>query len=163
MRTITYFQWNVQFYEWTDGVAMVSHLNPVVANFYVEKFEQILLRSAQMKQVSLSRWYVRYLAAWKNELSEFLVRLNSIHCFHRRIQLTRLKRKEGRRPTAALLRCTGNDRLKKSWATKYVTDRCLRSNNHPKQERAVKNNLWAAVSQTRVTTHWRHFTFGSWN
>ena len=39
--TTTYFKWNAEIYEQTDGVAMGSPLSPTIANFYMEKFEMV--------------------------------------------------------------------------------------------------------------------------
>jgi len=36
-------------YEQTDGVAMGSPLSPVIANFFLERFEQCVLESARLK------------------------------------------------------------------------------------------------------------------
>ncbi|XP_060519160.1 uncharacterized protein LOC132697634 [Cylas formicarius] len=47
--TTTYFQWNKEFYEQVDGVDMGSPLSPVIANFFMEKFEQQALNTAQKK------------------------------------------------------------------------------------------------------------------
>jgi hypothetical protein len=38
--TFTYFCYDGQFYEQTDGVAMGSPLSPVIANFFMEDFEE---------------------------------------------------------------------------------------------------------------------------
>jgi hypothetical protein len=43
----TYFLFNGSFYEQKDGVAMGSPLAPVVANFYMEHFEQQAISSAK--------------------------------------------------------------------------------------------------------------------
>ncbi|XP_054721210.1 uncharacterized protein LOC129230991 [Uloborus diversus] len=47
--TTTYLKWNTKFYEQRDGVAMGNPLSPVVANFYMEFFEQKALASATKK------------------------------------------------------------------------------------------------------------------
>lgn len=36
----TYFQWDGDYYEQTDGVAMGNPLSPVISNFLMEKFEK---------------------------------------------------------------------------------------------------------------------------
>jgi len=38
--TSTYFCFNCQYFEETDGVAMGSPLSPVIANFFMEDFEE---------------------------------------------------------------------------------------------------------------------------
>lgn len=42
----TYFLYNGKFYEQTDSVAMGSPLSLVIADFYMEAFEQLALQSA---------------------------------------------------------------------------------------------------------------------
>ena len=39
--TMMYFQCNSGFYKMIDGVAMGSHLRPMVAKLYMEKFEEL--------------------------------------------------------------------------------------------------------------------------
>ena len=45
--TSTYFQWNQNFYEQKEGVAMGSPLSPAIANYYMEKFEDKALQTAE--------------------------------------------------------------------------------------------------------------------
>jgi len=47
--TSTYFCVDSQFYEQTEGVAMVSPLTPVIANFYMEDFETKAIERATHK------------------------------------------------------------------------------------------------------------------
>jgi hypothetical protein len=47
--TSTYFCFDGQFYEQTDGVAMGSPLSPVIANFYMEDFEKTAIEQATHK------------------------------------------------------------------------------------------------------------------
>jgi hypothetical protein len=80
--TTTYFLYNGSFYDQKDGAAMGSPLAPVVANFYMEHFEEQAMSSATRKP---TRWY-RYVddtfVVWphgKTELHGFLQHLNNIH------------------------------------------------------------------------------------
>ena len=52
--TSTYFCFDGQFYEQTDGVAMGSPLSPVIANFYMEDFETKAIEKATHKPAC---WY----------------------------------------------------------------------------------------------------------
>ena len=45
----TYFSYNVVFYEQTKGAAMGSLVTAVVANFHMEFFEELALRSAPVR------------------------------------------------------------------------------------------------------------------
>jgi hypothetical protein len=82
MLTTTYFHLDGSFYHQINGVAVGSPLTPVVANCYVEHFEQQAVSSAIKKPA----WWFRFVddtfVVWphgKDELQEFLRHLNSIH------------------------------------------------------------------------------------
>ncbi|XP_054709735.1 uncharacterized protein LOC129219380 [Uloborus diversus] len=80
--TTTYFQWNTKFYEQRDGVAMGNPLSPVIANFYMEFFEQKALASATKKPEVWFRYVDDTFAVWSHgeeELQLFLQHLNRIH------------------------------------------------------------------------------------
>ena len=47
--TTTYFQFGGDFYEKVEGVAMGSPLSPVVANIYMQDFEQGAVTTAPLK------------------------------------------------------------------------------------------------------------------
>ena len=47
--TTTYFQFGGDFYEKVEGVAMGSPLSPVVANIYMQDFEQRAMTTATLK------------------------------------------------------------------------------------------------------------------
>ena len=53
---ITYFQYRGELWEQAEGAAMGSPLSPVVANLYMEHFEQIVLTNA----IDRPRLWVRY-------------------------------------------------------------------------------------------------------
>lgn len=80
--TTTYFAWDSKFYEQTEGVAMGSPLSPVVANFFMEKFEQQALRNAPNKPKVWFRYVDDTFVIWSHgpeKLQEFLQHINSIH------------------------------------------------------------------------------------
>ena len=54
--TSTYFCFNGQFYEQTDGVAMGSPLSPVIANFFMEDFEKRAIEQATHNPVCWFRY-----------------------------------------------------------------------------------------------------------
>jgi retron-type reverse transcriptase len=65
--TSTYFCFDGQFYEQTDGVAMGSPLSPVIANFFVEYYEKKEVEQATHKPVCCFRYVddnFRHLAPW---------------------------------------------------------------------------------------------------
>ncbi|XP_060534544.1 uncharacterized protein LOC132706961 [Cylas formicarius] len=94
--TTTYFQWNKEFYEQVDGVAMGSPLSPVIANFFMEKFEQQALNTAQKKPKCWFRYVDDTFVIWSHgekELQIFLAHLKSIN---NKIKFTMETEKDGR-------------------------------------------------------------------
>ena len=75
----TYFSYNGEFYEQTGGVAMGSLVSAVVANLYMEFFEELALRSAPVRP-RLWKRYVddTYCIAKRNTVEGLLNHLNSI-------------------------------------------------------------------------------------
>jgi hypothetical protein len=86
--TFSFFSFNGQFYEQTDGVAMGSPPSPVIANYFMEYFEKIALEAVTHKSLC---WF-RYVddnsssgrmdpASWLNSLitlTEFMRTSNSL-------------------------------------------------------------------------------------
>ena len=56
----TYFSFQCQFYEQVEGAAMGSPVSPIVANLYMEYFEQKALSTAPTPQVlgQVCRWHL---------------------------------------------------------------------------------------------------------
>jgi hypothetical protein len=76
----TFFSFQGELYEQTCSVAMGSPLSPIVANLFMENFEQKSLSSAQKQP----NWWVRYvddtnviLEHEEEELMKFVEHLNS--------------------------------------------------------------------------------------
>jgi retron-type reverse transcriptase len=86
--TTSYFSFNGQFYEQIDGVAMGPPLSLVIANFYMEDFEERTLDLAPHKPLCWFRYVDDTFVIWPHgpdRLGDFLNHLNSIH---QRIQFT---------------------------------------------------------------------------
>jgi hypothetical protein len=80
--TTTYFMYDGAFYDKNDGVAMGSPLAPVIANYYMEHFEQQALSRAPRIPTQWYRYVDDTFVVWphgEEELREFLDQLNSIH------------------------------------------------------------------------------------
>jgi retron-type reverse transcriptase len=80
--TTSYFSLNGQFYEQIDGVAMGSPLSSVIANFYMEDFEERVHDSAPHKPICWFCYMDDTFVIWPhvlNKLKDFLNHLNSIH------------------------------------------------------------------------------------
>jgi hypothetical protein len=80
--TSTYFCYDGQFYEQTDGVAMGSPLSPVIANFFMEDFERRAIEQATHKPICWYRYVDDTFAIWphgRERLTDFLDHLNGVH------------------------------------------------------------------------------------
>jgi hypothetical protein len=84
--TSTYFCFDGQFYEQTDGVAIASQLSPVIVNFFMEDFEKKPIEQAANKPICWFRYVDDTFVIWphgQEKLTEFLQHLivlhNSIH------------------------------------------------------------------------------------
>lgn len=78
--TSGYMLWNDQFYKQVDGVAMGSPVSPVVADIFMEDFEEIALQTAPI----IPRFYKRYVDDTftilpKDKVTLFLNHLNAIN------------------------------------------------------------------------------------
>jgi hypothetical protein len=91
--TSTYFCFDGQFYEQTDGVAMGSPLSPVIANFFMEDHEKKPTEQTTHKPVRWFRYVDDTFVIWphgQEKLTEFLNHLNGLH---NKIQFTMEKRR----------------------------------------------------------------------
>jgi hypothetical protein len=80
--TSTYFCFNGQFYEQTDGVAMGSPLSLVIANFFMEDFENKATEQVTHKPVCWFRYVDDPFVIWphgQEKLTEFFNHLNGLH------------------------------------------------------------------------------------
>jgi hypothetical protein len=63
-KTSSFFRFNGQFYEQTDGVAMGSPLSPVIADFFMEHFEETVLDGAIHKPLCWFRYVDDTFVIW---------------------------------------------------------------------------------------------------
>ena len=80
--TSTYFCFDGQYFEQTDGVAMGSPLSPVIANFFMEDFKEKALNQATLKPTCWYRYVDDTFVIWphgKDNLTEFLEHLSGLH------------------------------------------------------------------------------------
>jgi len=80
--TSTYFYFNGQYYEQTDGVAMGSLFSLVIANFYMEDFENRALQLATYRPTCWYRYVDDTFVIWLHgldRLREFLQHINGLH------------------------------------------------------------------------------------
>ena len=78
----TYFQYGNEFFEQRDGAAMGSPLSPVVANIFMEEFENEALQEAGSKPRLWLRYVDDTFVIWsqgRDQLEDFLSFLNGRH------------------------------------------------------------------------------------
>ena len=96
--TSTYFCFDGQYFERTDGVAMGSPLSPVIANFFMQDFEEKALNQATLKPTCWYRYVDDTFVIWphgKENLTDFLEHLNGVH---KNIQFTMEIEEDGHLP-----------------------------------------------------------------
>jgi hypothetical protein len=120
----TYFQFEDQFYEQVDGAALGSPLSPIIANLYMEGFENKALATATSLPTILIRYVDNTFVLWPHgtqQLEEFHTHLNKQHP---QIQFTReevnsnqisfldvlVKREDGAYKTTVYRKSTHTDR-----------------------------------------------------
>ena len=80
--TSTYFQFQGEFFEQTSGAAMGSPISPIIADIFMEHFENIILKSAPLKPSTWFRYVDDTFVIWshgKETLPPFLAFLNAQH------------------------------------------------------------------------------------
>ena len=138
--TTNYFLWDGEFYEQVDGVAMGSPLSPVVANFFMERFENHVLDTAPFKPKVWYRYVDDTFVVWSHgdeELDRFLQYINKQN---KNIQFTLEKESQGKLPFLDVLVIRKGHQLEHTVYRKPThTDRYLNkySNHHPCQKRGI--------------------------
>ena len=143
--TSTYFSFDGEYYEQTEGVAMGSPLSPAVANFYMENFEKQALNSAPLQPKCYFRYVDDTFLIWPHgtdALDLFFAHMNSQHP---NIKFTMEKEKNGQLPFLdILIRKKEDGSLGHSIYRKAThTDLYLnnQSHHHPSQKEAVLSTL----------------------
>jgi hypothetical protein len=96
--TSTYFCFDGQYYEQTDGVAMGSPLSPVIAKFFMEDIEKKAVEQSTHKPTCWYRYVDDTLVIWPHghdKITEFLNHLNGLH---KKIQFNMETEKDGHLP-----------------------------------------------------------------
>jgi len=98
--TSTYFGFDGQFYEQTDGVAMASPHSPLIAIFFMEDFENKSIEQATCKPVC---WF-RYILVddtfiiWPHGQEKLREILNRVNGLHKKIEFTLEKEEKDHLP-----------------------------------------------------------------
>ena len=142
--TTSYFLWDQEFYEQTDGVAMGSPLSPMVANFFMERFEQAVLETASRKPKVWYRYVDDTFVVWNHGEEELEIFLQHLNSQNENIQFTMEKEHDGELSFLDVLVIREGSRLgHKVYRKPTHTDRYLHknSNHHPCQKRGVIKSL----------------------
>jgi hypothetical protein len=133
--TSSYFRIAGQFYEQIDGMAMGSPLSSVIANFYMEVFEEMALDRAPHKPLCWFRYVDDTFVIWPHgpdRLRDFLDHLNTVH---QSIQFTMETERDGHLPFLALRRCNTHRICRDGGSTSRVdmgnTTSATTSEHHP--------------------------------
>jgi hypothetical protein len=86
--TSTYFSFDNEFYEQTDGVAMGSPLSPVIANFFMQDFEKHALETATHKPTYWYRYVDDTFIIWPHGKDMQMELLEHINKQHNKIKFT---------------------------------------------------------------------------
>jgi hypothetical protein len=145
VRTSSFFRFDGQFYEQIDGVAMGSPISPVIADFFMEQFEETALEGAKLSPLCRFRYVDDGFAIWPHgsgKLSEFLDHLNSVH---ENIQFTMETERDGHLPFLDIdIYRKPDDSLGHKYYSKPThTNLYLNSNSdhHPSNKQAVLTSL----------------------
>lgn len=143
--TSTYFQFQGEFYEQTSGAAMGSPISPIIANIFMEHFENETLRKARFKPSTWFRYVDDTFVIWPHgpdRLTDFLTFLNSQHP---NIKFTMEVERDRKIPFLDVLiqRKDDNSLGYKVYRKPTHTDRYLHasSHHHPAQKNSVVSSL----------------------
>jgi hypothetical protein len=143
--TSTYFQFQGEFYEQTSGAAMGSPISPIIANIFMEHFENEVLKNAPLKPSTWFRYVDDTFVIWshgRETLPQFLDFLNSQH---RNIQFTMEIEQNNQLPFLDVLVKKNEDGTlgHRVYRKPTHTDRYLHatSHHHPTQKNSVISSL----------------------
>ncbi|XP_047999702.1 uncharacterized protein LOC125236815, partial [Leguminivora glycinivorella] len=160
--TSGYLLWNGEFYLQVDGVAMRSPVSPVVADIFMEDFEERALSLAAVQPKIFKRYADdTFTILPKSNVSTFLDHLNSIHS---KIQFTMELEKDCSLPflDVLILRNPDNSLGRTVYRKPTHTDRYLngKSHHHPSQLATVGKSLFQRAQRIcddqHLTAELRH-------
>ena len=138
--TSTYFMWNDEYYEQTDGAAMGNPLSPIVANIYMEYFEEMALQTTMVKPKMWLRYVDDTFVIWNGNMDELSVFHQHLNSLRPSIQFTMEEESEGQLPFLDVLVKKDDCRLITSvYRKKTHTDRYIHytSDHHPRIKHGV--------------------------
>ncbi|XP_022110786.1 uncharacterized protein LOC110990212 [Acanthaster planci] len=95
---MTCFQWRDKFFEQSSGTSMGSPLSPVLADLFMEEFEQTahLLCGPQLEPNVWIRYVDDTFVVWPHSPQDLQLFLQHLNSQHNNIQFTMEKEKDGR-------------------------------------------------------------------
>lgn len=141
----TYFAFNEQLYEQTEGMAMGSPLSPALANLFMEAFEENLLENCPKKPKCWFRYVDDTFLIWQHGAQELVNFQNFLNDQHSEIQFTMESEKDGALPFLDVLvkrkpdGTLGHQVYRKPTHTNRYLN--AQSNHHPAQKQSVINTL----------------------
>ena len=152
----SFFSFKGKIYEQTHGVAMGSPLSPIIANLYMEHFEQKALKSFPFTPEEWKRYVDDIFAKWIHGLSklhEFLAHINNIS---NHIKFTIEIEKDNQLPFLDILLTKKDGKLSTNvYRKKTHTERYLHANSHhhPKQKYGIIKTLTTRASRISDPHH----------
>ncbi|XP_046404148.1 uncharacterized protein LOC124169549 [Ischnura elegans] len=141
----TYFKYDGEFYEMTDGLPMGSPLSPAVANFFMEYFEQKALAKAHWKPKCFLRSMNHTFIVWPHGDKHLETFLKSMNRQHPKIKFTMEKEKDEKIPFLdVLIHRRGDGTIGHSvYRDPNHSDLDLSGNSHhhPSQKTAIMSEL----------------------
>ena len=136
----TFFGYDDELYEQVEGAPMGSPLSPVIADMYMEFFEELAIETSEFKPELWYRYVDDTFVLWKHgmdRLQEFLTHLNSLRDS---IEFTMEAESDGKLPFLDVLVTRNGNYLNTSIYRKPThTDRYLNfhSNHHPRVKSGI--------------------------
>uniref|UniRef100_A0AAR5QIB8 Reverse transcriptase domain-containing protein n=2 Tax=Dendroctonus ponderosae TaxID=77166 RepID=A0AAR5QIB8_DENPD len=140
----SYFLWNGYYYEQKEGVAIGSLLSPVVANLFMEKFEETALITAPLKPTIWYRYVDDTFVIWRHGRKNLDIFLDHLHKQHPDIQFTvEVEQNYQLAFLDVLVPRQGNRLDHKVYRKATPTNRYLHklSNHHPSQKQGIIKTL----------------------
>lgn len=127
----TYFQFEEQFYEQIEGMAMGSPLSPVLANIFMEDFEKEVLKTTTLKPRLWLRYVDDTFVLWPHRLEDIEVFHQHLNKRNKSIKFTIEHERDNKLAFLdVMVERKGNHFKTKVYKKKTHTDRYIHFNSH---------------------------------